>query len=252
MMLRTKRTQASAVALATMAGCFFRSAEARADDPSRRFDSPQHFALELRFSPYSPVIDEEPALAGRTPYNSTFGDGDRVLVGLEFDWQVLRIPHFGTLGPGLSASYTTMSSFAKLRSTGKPSAEETKLQIWPIYGLAVLRIDALPRELRIPVVPYGKAGVGWAGWRASGPNGTASASGAEGKGQSWGTHFAAGVALQLDVFERSAARGLDEATGINHTYLFGEYYWSNLDGFGSNKALRVGDRTFAFGLAFEF
>jgi hypothetical protein len=225
---------------------------AHAQRPSLAVDSPQHFAFEVRVGPYTPLVDEEPALGGKTPFKDVFGDKLRLAVGFEFDWQALRIPHLGTIGPGLAVSYTAMSATARVRGSTELSKEETSLQIWPIYGLAVLRVDVLARDLRIPIVPYAKGGVGWAGWRAYGPNGTANVDGVAGKGMSWGTHFALGAALQLDVFDRMAARSLDEATGINHTYVWFEYYMSLLDGFGSASTLRVGTRTWATGLAFEF
>ena len=52
------------------------------------YRSPQNFALELRFSPYKPQIDEEPGLAN-APYHQTFGSMRRLLVQFELDWQVL-------------------------------------------------------------------------------------------------------------------------------------------------------------------
>jgi hypothetical protein len=227
-------------------------ASAAAQDRSTRFDSPQNFAFELRFSPYKPNIDDEPGLGGKTPYRDTFGDAFRVLPALEFDWQALRIPHLGTLGLGVSVGYTSMSAKAKLTGSGTDSAEDTTLEVFPMYAVAVLRADVLARDFRVPLVPYAKAGIGYAPWRAYGPNGTARTdAGAVGKGQSFGLHLAAGLALQLDVFDRASARALDEAVGINHSYLYAEYFVANLNNFGGT-ALRVGTNAFAFGLAFEF
>jgi hypothetical protein len=214
--------------------------------------SAQYFAFELRFSPYYPKIDSEPALAGKTPFESTFGDSNRLMVALEFDWQAIRIPHFGTLGPGISAGYTTMGSVAKIRGTTFDSGQETNLSIYPLYAVAVLRVDAIANELRFPIVPYAKAGLGLGLWRAYGPKGTEYVKGTAGKGISSGTQLAIGAALQLDFLDRKSANELDSAIGINHSYLFAEYFLSNLDGFGSNKALRVGTNTWTLGLAFEF
>lgn len=73
------------------------------------FRSAQNFALELRFSPYYPRVDEEPGLRG-TPFKDRFGDNPRLYVGLEFDWQVLRIPYIGTIGPGFGAGIVGMST----------------------------------------------------------------------------------------------------------------------------------------------
>jgi hypothetical protein len=214
--------------------------------------SSQNFAIELRFSPYYPKVDSEAALGGQTPFKNVFGDSNRLMCALEFDWQALRLPHFGTLGPGISAGYTKMGSVAKIRGSTKDSAQETNLEIYPLYAVAVLRVDAIANELRFPIVPYAKAGLGLGLWRAYGPKGTENVKGTAGKGISSGTQLAIGAALQLDFLDRKSANDLDGAIGINHSYLFAEYFLSNLDGFGSNKALRVGTNTWTLGLAFEF
>src|SRR5512133_2715835 len=60
------------------------------------FASPQSFALELRFGPYRPKIDEE--FDGQSPYADTFGKDHRVMLGMEFDWQALQLERIGSLG----------------------------------------------------------------------------------------------------------------------------------------------------------
>lgn len=217
--------------------------------------SSQNFALELRLSPYRPQIDEEPGLSG-TPFATTFGTSKRLLAALELDWQTLRIPRVGTLGPGLGAGYTSMSADA-LTTSGRASGDTTSLSIYPFWGVAVLRADTLWRDLGIPLVPYAKAGVGYALWTASNTGGTSEAkdkSGAlvSGKGGSWGTQVALGVSFALDAIDQGASRNMDNATGINGSYLFFEAYWLSLNGLGQSNALRVGSNTWAAGLAFEF
>lgn len=224
------------------------------DSRTRAMESPQDYALEFRFSPYRPDVDSEPGLGGRRPYADVFGGNSRVLVGAQFDFQLLRIPHVGTLGPGLGLSYTTMSARAKLataRAGAEFSDESTSLEIFPAVLLAVLRIDALSRELRIPLVPYLKAGVAAARWRATNESGTSSQGGIAGKGTTYGTHVAAGLAFDLNVLDSYAARSMDSSLGINHTYLFVEGYSLGLTGIGQSNALRVGATSWAFGLAFE-
>jgi hypothetical protein len=63
---------------------------------------------------------------------------------------------------------------------------------------------------------------------------------------------AAGLALALDFLDRSSAVNLDEAVGINNTYLYGELYMSMLNGLGQDNALRVGTNSWTLGMAFEF
>jgi len=219
------------------------------------YRSAQHFALELRFSPYKPQIDEEPGLKG-TPYANTFGSSRRLMVAAELDWQTLRIPNIGTLGPGVGVGYTSMSADA-LTTSGRPSGDTTSLAIYPFWAVAVLRGDALWRNFGFPLVPYAKAGLGYAVWSASNTGGTSEAkdsTGAlvSGKGGSWGTQLALGVSFALDAIDRGASRNMDNATGINGSYVFFEAYWLSLNGLGQSNALRVGSNTWAMGLAFEF
>lgn len=214
------------------------------------FRSQQNFELELRFSPYKPNIDEESGLSG-TPFQDSFGDKPRVYAGLEFDWQTFRIPHLGTIGPGLSVGFVTMSRTAQT-VTGRTSGDEYSLSIYPFALQGVLRADVLWRELGIPIVPYGKLGVGYALWRASNTVGTASANGISGKGSTWGPTFAIGGAFALDALDMGASRNMDNATGINNTYVYLEFYDYELQGIGQSHPLHVGTRSWAAGLAFEF
>ncbi len=250
-------------AVAACATCAW-STVVRADDAQvlsarhHTYESPQHFELEIRVMSYLPNVDDEPALRGATPFATTFGSDSRIALGAEFDWQVLRIPWVGTIGPGAAIQYTTMSAKAPLANQvpNQPtqlSAEDTSLTIYPMYAVAVLRVDVAMREARIPIVPYAKAGLGYALWAASNSLGTSvSNRGVVGKGHTAGTQLALGAQLQLNAFDRYAAQQLDETTGINNTYLFAEYMMANLNGLGQTNALYVGTNTFAFGLAFEF
>jgi len=226
---------------------------ARADESDfpKRVQSSQHFAVELRFAPYWPAIDSEPGLTGK-PYQEIFGTMPRLLFSGEFDWQPLRIPHFGTLGPGFSFGYTEMSAPAPLSSGGGVSAEQTNIEIFPFYAVAVLRIDVLWHDYKIPIVPYAKAGVAMTVWHTFTDSGTSSFNGNNGLGTTWGEQFAAGGALALNWLDPRAAMAMDQSAGINTTYLFAEWMLANLDNFGSSSAFRVGTMTVTAGLAVEF
>ena len=222
------------------------------------YASPQYFAIELRFAPYRPQIDNEPALQqGKKPYDATFGSTRRLEVAAEFDWQALRIPHVGSLGPGIGLGYTSMNAKARISQTlANPnpglSGEDTSLDIFPMYLVAVFRADVFSRDFGIPLVPYVKGGVGYALWRASNSLGTSNAYNVEGTGHTWGTNFALGLGLDLNLLDAYSARALDNATGINHTYIYGELMVAALNGLGQASALHVGTSTWAAGLAFEF
>jgi hypothetical protein len=108
------------------------------------------------------------------------------------------------------------------------------------------------REAHVPFVPYAKAGLGYALWRASNTGGTSTQNGLLGEGHTFGTQLAAGLAFSLGVIDPNSSRQLDESTGINNTYIFAEYMMSDLSGIGQSHALWVGTNSFVFGLAFEF
>ncbi len=248
-MTRTKFVAGAIVALASITASV--RARAAESDFAKPKESRQWFAVELRFAPYWPMIDSQPGLSG-TPYHTTFGDMPRLLAALEIDAQVLRIPHFGSLGPGLSFGYTQMSAPAPLASGQGVSSENTNIEVFPMYLAAVLRIDVLLRDFKVPIVPYAKIGVAATIWRSFTDAGTSVFNGQDALGVTWGEQFAVGGAINLDWIDRQASVQLDESTGINHTYIFGEWMLANLDNFGSSKGLRVGTNTFCGGLAFEF
>jgi hypothetical protein len=216
-----------------------------------RGESAQIGMLEARFGAYNPRVDR--SVPNGTPYADTFGDSRRYIVGLEGDWQVLRIPHLGTLGPGLGWGYTRSTGYARLTSDkAKLSDEQTSLTIMPIYLVAVLRADVVARELHIPLVPYAKLGLGSALWWSSDGDETAYAGDVKGTGISFGPQYALGGMFLLDILDRQTARDADVSLGINNSYIFAEWYVSELDAFGSNKRLNAGTNTWAVGLAIEF
>jgi hypothetical protein len=221
--------------------------------------SPQNFALEVRAAIYSPQVDSDPVLnnsakgSNQDPFNSTFGSQTRWEVGLELDWQAYRIPNVGSIGPGISLGYYNISALARLTNGGGLSGETTTLEILPMYLVGVFRLDVLWRQAHIPLVPYAKAGLGMALWRGSNTVGTSvSATGVIAEGHTWGTQFAVGLAFNIGVLDPNSVRQLDEATGINNTYLFAEYMAATLDGIAQNDPLRVGSDSFVFGVSFEF
>jgi hypothetical protein len=87
-------------------------------------ESPQHFALEIKFSPYVPALDQTKGLAaGQTPFSDLFGattdpkgatPGRGLLSLVEFDYQFFH--RFGVLAVGVSGGYYRKSAraFAKL------------------------------------------------------------------------------------------------------------------------------------------
>jgi hypothetical protein len=214
-----------------------------------RIRSPQNMAVELRFGPYVPRIDSE--FGSAAPYQSSFGKKKRLMVGFEVDYQLLRIPYFGTVGPGFGWGFTSMGSKATVRSTGLPSDQPIALSLMPMYLVGVLRFDYLALETGFPLAFYAKAGLSYALWWTTSGGKLARVDGVKGQGASYGYHGALGASFSLNALDRSAAVEMDNTTGINSAYLFGEFYMSNLNGFGSGT-MQVGANTWVLGLAFEF
>lgn len=222
--------------------------------PTRREppESPQSFAVEIRFGRYVPDADN--GLSG-TPYRDMFGKSNRYYFGVEVDWQLLRIPYLGTLGPGVSFGYTKSSAKAPFENPldeGRRSGQSTSLEIFPMYAVAVLRADVIARETAVPLVPYGKLGAGLALWNIYLGDDLARVDGDAGRGLSYGPQFALGLMFLLDSLDREDARTADSDLGLNHSYVFAEWYVSRLDGFGDDDRLDVGTNTWMAGIALEF
>ena len=80
-------------------------------------ESPQHVAIEIKFGPYVPHLDDTAGLNGRTPFSDRFGDPADVkgslpprglLTQVEVDYQFWH--KFGVLGIGLESGYFSTSA----------------------------------------------------------------------------------------------------------------------------------------------
>ena len=221
--------------------------------------STQQFTFELRFGQYFPEVDNKPGLtkdsAGQLPYQSVFGHdanggalgNDQFYFGLEIDYLPFRIPYIGAFGPGLGWGYTHTSALAKVSADRtKNSTTSTAFTIMPMHLSAVLRFDELMRRTGVPIVPYGKLGLGLGIWTTS-PVPTDFS----GTGATWGLHFAAGAMLALNFLDPRASARLDETTGVNHAYLFGEIMRANLNGLASTPTFYLGSTSWVAGLAVD-
>jgi hypothetical protein len=229
------------------------------------YESPQSWAVELRLGPYYPQVDQ--AFHGLTPLADTLGTSKRLMVGIEGDWQVLRIPRSLSFGPGFGTGYTALSKPAvfalgpggsappaDVTANGSTSPMDSTLKIWVQWVDAVLRVDALNSNFKIPLVFTAKLGLGHAMWWAGKGNlvGRDANTGTIGHGRSWGPTWALGIMFDLNFVQPERARKLDATSGINHMYLFGEWYQLKLNGFGSGNQMQVGDSTWVLGYALEF
>ncbi len=215
--------------------------------------SKQYGAFELKFGPYTPNVDDEPSLGGQTVYADTFEDESMFLTVLELDWQFFR---FIGGSVGIGGSWGFMQAYNKARSvTGAVSSDYTVLNVMPFALLAVLRVDALADNAAVPLVPYVKAGPCWYYWWILGGGNVAD----EANGGTLGWQVSTGLMLRLDPFDQMAARTFDNEIGVNHSYLFFELMWANVEGVGNNNMhlsptdlSGLGNATFMIGLALEF
>ncbi|MCP4606750.1 MAG: hypothetical protein GY847_40630 [Proteobacteria bacterium] len=231
--------------------------------------SPQYGAFELKFGPYRPAVDDNTSLNG-TPYKDTFGDDVMFLTMLELDWQFVHPPGFSI---GIGGAVGFMQEYAKsklLDDSGDPSdtesADYSVLNVIPFSLLAVVRVDVLADELRVPVVPFFKIGFNWYLWWILSGGDTATVEWVEEDGEihrekavggTPGWQVNTGLMFRLDEFDRMSARTFDNEAGVNNSYLFVEFMWAFVNRFGDDDYMNLSTDTFAgatlmAGLALEF
>jgi opacity protein-like surface antigen len=203
--------------------------------PNRSWMTPERMTLEFRIGPYSP------SMGGNDAFHTFFSDDSGPLLALELDVIGYRLNDILYLNGG--AGIGTAGYHGKtLNSSGVATSEDTSLNLVPLNLLAVARIDVLARKLSIPFIFTGKLGYQWMHWT------TESGGTDQHSGWSIGLLWAAQIALDLDTFDRRAARTMDEEWGINHSFVFFEFF-----GFEpSGASLELGDHSWCAGLGFVF
>jgi len=244
--VRRRRRGASLIA-ALVAGAFARPAAAEPVDllappPPARV---ARWNVELRFGPYRPDVDSEFADRGDSarPYAQIFSSSRHLMTQLEIDH------HFshrgGTWAGGIGFGYYNVTAAALTADLQKRAGDETGLRLIPLSATLVYRADTLRARLGSPLVPYAKAGLDCTLWRIS------DTSQADINGRTLGWHAAAGVSVDLSPLDPEAAEELRRESGVNQIALFVEGALYRLDGFGSTRALHVGDTTWFAGLMLE-
>jgi hypothetical protein len=130
----------------------------------------------------------------------------------------------------------------------------------------VYRFTQLDDVFRIPLVPYGRAGLSYYYWWISKPGGGLSEAPTDGcpdvesgdcegdraRGGSLGWQATAGLAIRAERIDPGAEMALRNELGIEHAGLVFEFTYAKVDGFGADDKLAVGDATFFGGINFEF
>lgn len=177
--------------------------EAQLSDAS--FASPERYLLELGGGPYRP-----------DGIDGYFGKDNGPVFHVEFDVIALQLPDVLQLGIG---GRLGVGSYAgKVQAAdGTTLDQEESMLLLPAAAMLTLRVDALPRLLSVPFVFTGRVGYEFTLFNAD------SAGGANGWESNHGVRWGVQGALELDFFDRQAARSLDEEWGINHSYIFFDY-----------------------------
>ncbi len=235
-----------------------------------RYDSPQRFALEVKFGPYLPEIDRTYGGPGLGPYASIYGTTDErgeatgepkkgFYGAIAFEYQIVNLA--GPLGVGFQWSMFRDKAQALLadppadpEASVRSEADSTRFATMPLALQAVYRFELLADRFRVPLVPYAKFGLNYSFWWSKNGSGDISVleNGDKARGGAWGIQGNFGGMLRLDWLERGEARNLDRVTGINHTYIFGEWQFSRVNNFGRKNSINLGDSTWLVGLAIEF
>jgi hypothetical protein len=196
----------------------------------KSYDSPENIGLELKIGPYSPDV-------GNRAFKDIYQNDSGLLLRFEFDVIAYRLKDVLYFNVGAGFGWADYTGPARNQDTGESTGEEDDLEMFPLSLVGVFRCDALARLLDVPLIFTGKLGYIWFVW--DNDKGGADVR----NGISHGLVWAAQAALDLDFFDKSAARMLDDEWGINHSYLFFEVLGTN-----TLSGLPLDDITWSAGL----
>lgn len=236
-----------------------------------------HWNFEIKFGPYFPDVDSE-FDGSDGPFEEMFGTSSNLMTVLVLD-RYFAFPS-GQLGVsgsmGFNKQYAkafTVDDMGNVLRNGdgtaiRSSGDVTKFRLFPTSIGAVYRFTRLDEEFGIPVVPYGRASLAYYLWYFSDPSGDVSeaptpscmdpggsgstCTGNRARGGSLGYQASIGLALRAERLDPTAEVSLRTQMGIEHAGFFVELQVAQVDGFGSDKKLSVGDTTWFGGINFEF
>ncbi len=238
-------------------------------DATASNESPRNMVIEIKLGSYYPYVDRPLSqidggcdISKNTcPYQRILGAA-MLLAEIEVERQLFQ--KFGSAALGASLGYAEKYGRA-ISDTGSETSEPTALRVLPMRAHVAYRFDYAAIRWGIPLVPYVKGGfqlVHW--WATKGAQTEVAANQSTGAGWSYGLVATGGLAFMLDVLDRRLARDFDTGMGVNHTYLFAEFNYAEVNNFGQktrladgtptniNAALDLSARYFMFGLAFEY
>ena len=263
-MIRLGSMSASTIAFLFLGFLFARDSSAQSywEDYNQSYDGDEDdfpkWNLAFRIGPYSPNVDNEFEDRGDTsrPFETTFGTGSSLYVGVDVE-RYLHINHYWQIGVSFTGGHVsnTAQAFASnggVAETNNRTEDDTTFRLIPLSISGVFRLTALDELWNIPLVPYAKLGLSYYIWRFEDANGVSEAEGRDGNGATQGYQASLGIAIRAEKLDGSSARSLRNELGIHHAGFFIEYLTAQVNGFGSDTKLNVGDDTFVAGLNFEF
>lgn len=228
----------------------------------------------LEFGPFVPSVDD--GFDGEGPFERMFGSGPFLVSKMTLDRYFLW--PLGQLGVSAGIGFLTTSAdafrvddsgnIAVDPDTGEPlraDGASTTFRLFPTNLSAVYRFTALDDRYRIPLVPYGRLGLSYYLWYVTRPDGsvaevstadcnvdTMDCSGNKARGGSLGWQGSIGLAIRAERLDPEAGVSLRNQLGIEHAGMFAELTLAQVDGFGADDKLSVGDLFWAAGINFEF
>ncbi len=222
----------------------------------------------VRIGPYTPDIDDQ---LGKSPgpFQRMFGSS-LILPVLDVDRILWR--GYGQAAVGISAGYTqklahtfVVASNPSMAPTNQRTADTNRFHLLPLALTATYRFTVLDDDYGIPIVPYVRAGLSYYVWWIDLPKQAGSplakvckdagtepdCSQNKALGGSLGVQGSIGLAIRAERIDATAAMSMRQS-GIQHAGIYAELSLAKVNGFGSDKKLSVGARTWFAGVDFEF
>ncbi|MFZ5476402.1 MAG: hypothetical protein ACOZNI_06455 [Myxococcota bacterium] len=175
------------------------------------------------------------------PYlQAGFGDTTNKVLRIDYGWTTRWVE--AGMGVGLVSEQGYL-----LTEDLQRSADEDLLQILPVDVTLTLRLDIWDEQLLVPFLRGG--GDAWL-WREVWDPAPGEDDDGVRYGGKLGGHWAAGGLLLLDVLDQRGASKLEAHTGINDTYIAGEYRRTYM--LHSGDSLDLSAAEYTFGLKFDF
>ncbi|MEO8704439.1 MAG: MXAN_2562 family outer membrane beta-barrel protein [Kofleriaceae bacterium] len=255
--------------------------QSSADDAAANDAGPK-WQAGIKLGPYTPAIDAQAgknAASGMGPYQAMFGN--YFIDGAPNDSHVyqilpmLDVDRFiwtgsGQLGIGGTLGYMQKSAYPYVEGTSpddprrpRSTAGRNTFRLIPFALTVTYRATQLDDLYGIPLVPYVRGGLSYYVWWLKGPNGdvakvckdgsmdTENCDANKAYGGSLGLQGSIGLAIRAERIDSDAARSMLNS-GIYHAGFYAELMYASVDGFGSDKKLSVGDKTWFAGVNFEF